>query len=182
MGKLSIKEKREQKRVNEILDAAQEVFTEKGYYGATVNDVAERALTSKFTVYQYFDSKDAILNAILSRGYEILTGYVTRRIKDVNEPCQRLIGIICAEFEFFENRKSFFQMLLLEKLDFESEVKNDVLSSYQKHILFIEKEIQNGIKRGNFRFVNAEDAAYMLFATLRVQSDRSSGLRIQPDY
>lgn len=167
MQELSIKEKREQKRINEILDAALEEFTEKGFHGATVNDIADRALISKFTLYKHFDAKDAILNAILSRGYEILTGSVTKRINDVNDPRQRLMGIIRAEFEFFENRKSFFQMLLLEKLDFESEVKNNVLSSYQKHILFIENEIQNGIKKGSFRFVNAEDAACMLFATLR---------------
>ena len=167
MQELSIKEKREQKRINEILDAAQEVFTEKGFHGATVNDIADRALISKFTLYKHFDSKDAILNAILSRGYEILTGSVTKRIKDVEDPGQRIMGIIRAEFEFFENRKSFFQMLLMEKLDFESEVKNNILSSYQKHIVFIQKEIQNGIKKRNFRFVNAEDAACMLFATLR---------------
>lgn len=163
----SIKEKREMKRINEILDAAQEVFTEKGFHGATVNDIADRALISKFTLYKHFDSKDAILNAILSRGYEILTASVTKRIKDIEDPRQRLMGIIRAEFEFFENRKSFFQMLLMEKLDFESEVKNNILSSYRKHILFIEKEIHKGIREGSFRSVNAEDAAFMLFATLR---------------
>lgn len=167
MKEQSIKEKRAQKRENEILNAAQEVFTEKGFHGATVNDIADRALISKFTLYKHFDSKDAILSAILSRGYEILTGGVEKRIKDISDPRQRIMGIIRAEFAFFENRKSFFQMLLLEKLDFESEVKNNTLSSYRKHIAFIEKEIRGGVKKGSFRRVNAEDAAYMLFATLR---------------
>ncbi len=167
MSELSIKEKRERKRNGEILDAAQEVFMKKGFHGATVNEIAERALISKFTLYKCFDSKDAILNAILSRGYAILTKSVEKRIKDVEEPKKRLAALIRAEFEFFENRKSFFQMLLMEKLDFESEVKNSILSAYQEHIVFMEKEIRNGVKKGEFRLVNTEDAAYMLFATLR---------------
>lgn len=167
MEKQTLKEKRGQKRVREILDAAQEVILEKGYYGATVNDIAERALITKFTLYRYFDSKDAILNAILSRGYSILTGSVNKHIKDIADPRERLHALIHSEFEFFEKRKDFFQMLFVEKLDFESEVKNSVLPSYLEHLLFIKKEIRAGVKKGCFRFVDAEDAAYMLFATLR---------------
>ena len=167
MSEFSIKEKREQKRVYEILNAAQEVFTEKGFHGATVNDIADRALISKYTLYKYFDSKDAILNAILSRGYAILTKSVAKRIKNIEDPRQRLSALINAEFEFFEKRKSFFQMLLTEKLDFENEVRNNILSSFQEHIIFMKNEIHDGIKKGSFRIVNTEDAAYMLFATLR---------------
>jgi TetR/AcrR family transcriptional regulator len=167
MSELTTKEKREQKRANEILDAAQEVFLEKGYYGATVNDIAERALISKFTVYQYFGGKDVILNAILARGYSVLTRFVRKHIEGIQESQKRLFALIHAELAFFENRKDFFGMLLVEKLDFESEVKNDILPSYREHLRFIEKELRASIKKKCCRSVNAEDAAYMVFGTLR---------------
>lgn len=167
MTELSIKERREKKRTNEILDAAQEVFLEKGFYGATVNDIAERALVSKFTIYQYFGGKDSILNEILARGYSILTRVVEKHIKGIKGPQKRLFALIHAELEFFEKRKDFFGMLLVEKLDFESEVKNDILPSYQEHLSFIEKELRAGVKQGAIRRVDAEDAACMVFATMR---------------
>ena len=164
---ISLKEKREQKRINEILDAAQEVFLEKGYYGATLNDIAERALVSKSTVYQYFDGKEYILSSILSRGYEILTNYASNRIKDISDTRLRLFTLIHAEFEFFEKRKEFFEMLLVEKLDFENGTKNGFHPSYQEHLNFLEDEIRSSIVHGFFRDIDTEDAAYMIFAILR---------------
>ena len=50
-------EKREE-RQNRLLEAAAEVFSEKGYEAATIADVARRANMGKGTVYGYFKSKD----------------------------------------------------------------------------------------------------------------------------
>ncbi len=167
MKKLAIREKREQKRTNEILDAAQEIFLEKGYYKATVNEIAERALVSKFTVYQYFEGKEEILNAILARGYSILTREVREKMEGYKGHRKRLFALIRAELEFFESRRDFFEMLLVEKLDFESEVKNSILPSYREHLRFIEGELRAGMKKGVVRLVDTEDAAYLIFGALR---------------
>ena len=43
-----------------ILAAAREVFGEKGYHTATSEEIAKRAGVGKGTIYQYFDSKQAI--------------------------------------------------------------------------------------------------------------------------
>ncbi|MFA6448886.1 MAG: TetR/AcrR family transcriptional regulator [bacterium] len=167
MENLSKKVMREQKRFDEILNAAQEIFLKKGFYGATMNEIAERALVSKFTVYQYFAGKDAILDGILARGFSILTRAVEKKIGDIKDPKRRFMALIRTELEFFESRKDFFQVLLIEKLNFESEVKNGIVPSYREHIRFIEKEFRKSIRQGFIRRVDPEDAAYMVFATLR---------------
>jgi len=45
----------------EILDAATRVFAEKGFFSATLDEVAQEAEFSKGTVYLYFSSKDDLL-------------------------------------------------------------------------------------------------------------------------
>lgn len=47
-----------------ILDAARETFAEKGYHGASMNDVARAAGSGKAALYHYFPSKQALLQAL----------------------------------------------------------------------------------------------------------------------
>src|SRR5450830_722427 len=48
-----------------IMDAASEVFAEKGYYATTVADLAAMGGVAKGTIYWYFDNKRSILISIL---------------------------------------------------------------------------------------------------------------------
>jgi len=48
------------RRTEEILGAAQKVMLEKGYNGATMDDIAAEAGLTKPTVYQYFKTKDEL--------------------------------------------------------------------------------------------------------------------------
>ena len=64
-GSLSLQEKRREKRVREILSAALDVFTEKGYPKTTMDDIAERALLTRPALYKYFKDKQAILKALV---------------------------------------------------------------------------------------------------------------------
>ena len=60
-------QERSRKTVEVILDAAAQVFTEKGFSGGTTNHIAERAGVSIGSLYQYFPNKDSILVGLLER-------------------------------------------------------------------------------------------------------------------
>lgn len=57
--------RRAEARPEEILDAALEEFTERGFDAARVEDIAKRAGLSKAGVYLYFPSKMALLEALI---------------------------------------------------------------------------------------------------------------------
>jgi AcrR family transcriptional regulator len=59
-------EKRE-RRAADILDAAAEVFTEKGFEDSHIGAIAARADVAVSTVYNYFDSKDGLIFALTAR-------------------------------------------------------------------------------------------------------------------
>lgn len=52
-------------RREQILDVAIEVFGTSGYYGASMNDIAEAAGVTKPVLYQHFDSKGDLYGALL---------------------------------------------------------------------------------------------------------------------
>lgn len=55
-----------------ILDAALGLFAEYGFYGTTVPLVAERAQVGAGTIYRYFESKEALGNAVYQRAKGLL--------------------------------------------------------------------------------------------------------------
>ena len=59
--------RRSEARPDEILDGALEEFERAGFDGARMEDVARRARISKAGVYLYFDSKEALLMALIQR-------------------------------------------------------------------------------------------------------------------
>jgi AcrR family transcriptional regulator len=58
-------QRRRDARPAEILDAALAVFAEKGFAGTRLEQVAKRAGISKGTLYLYFDSKEALFEAVV---------------------------------------------------------------------------------------------------------------------
>jgi TetR/AcrR family transcriptional regulator, repressor of fatR-cypB operon len=63
-----------------ILDAALELFAERGFHGTAVPLVAERAKVGAGTLYRYFESKEALVNALYQRekaafGLEFARGF-----------------------------------------------------------------------------------------------------------
>jgi AcrR family transcriptional regulator len=63
-----------------ILDAAMALFGELGFHGTTMPEVAERAGVAAGTIYRYFASKEALVNAVFQRekaalGHALLDGF-----------------------------------------------------------------------------------------------------------
>jgi AcrR family transcriptional regulator len=54
-------------RIGQILDAALQEFSQAGYAGARMDDIALRAGLSKGGLYAHFDSKEAVFEALLTR-------------------------------------------------------------------------------------------------------------------
>ena len=62
-----------------ILQAAEEVFGDKGYANATVADVVERAQVSRGAFYLYFDNKEDVFKTLVGRAIADLFEVTTRR-------------------------------------------------------------------------------------------------------
>ena len=56
-----------EERKDQIMNAAEDVFTQKGFSDARMDDIAEETGLSKGTLYLYFKSKEDLVIAILDR-------------------------------------------------------------------------------------------------------------------
>jgi TetR/AcrR family transcriptional regulator, cholesterol catabolism regulator len=73
-----------------LLDAAATVFREKGYAGARLSDIAERAEMHTPGVYYYFPSKEDLVEEVLRAGVARAAHYVEERVAAVPEGASAL--------------------------------------------------------------------------------------------
>jgi AcrR family transcriptional regulator len=85
----SLKEKQRQEREALILEAAEEVFMEKGYYETSVDEIAARVGIAKGTVYLHFPSKEDLVVAIFQRDMETLLQLVKTTIASSLTPREK---------------------------------------------------------------------------------------------
>ncbi|MCX6004712.1 MAG: helix-turn-helix domain containing protein [Chloroflexi bacterium] len=67
-----------------ILRAAREVFKERGYENAHMDDIARLAGIAKGTVYLYFESKLALLEALVDSYYSMMVDAISPSLTNVN--------------------------------------------------------------------------------------------------
>ena len=79
---------------NAILDATCEVFAEIGYGGTTVRDIIRRSNLASGTFYNYFDSKEAVFNALS----EEIGTELRQLLRDIRQRATSFDGFIEAMF------------------------------------------------------------------------------------
>src|SRR5436309_7797740 len=83
----SLKEKQRKEREELILQAAEEVFQEKGYYETSMDEIAARVGIAKGTIYTHFPGKEELVVAIFRRDMQKFLDGIDGVIE--NEPTPR---------------------------------------------------------------------------------------------
>jgi TetR/AcrR family transcriptional regulator, cholesterol catabolism regulator len=77
-------------KLREICRIAARVFYEKGYDGASMQDIAEAVGLTKAGLYHHVGSKDRLLFEIMNYGMDILDETVLQKVKDIADPREKL--------------------------------------------------------------------------------------------
>ena len=127
MGILERKEREKGHRREEILDAAQHVFFERGLYAATMDEIAEKAELSKGTLYLYYKSKEDLYLAVMMRGTEILRDKFTDVANSGESAAKMLIDLGEAYVSYFTDHKEYFRMIhFMQTPQFHKQVTDDM--------------------------------------------------------
>ena len=102
-----------------ILDAALELFRERGYAEATMREIASRAGVATGLAYYYFKSKDAIVLAFYQRAKEDLGVELEAAQKD-KRLAPRLQALIETKFNYFRPNRAFLGALMAHAADADS--------------------------------------------------------------
>jgi len=183
----SKRERRKEARPGELLDAALDLFVEKGFAATRAEEVAARAGVSKGTLFLYFPSKEELFKAV------------------VRENISGRYGEWTAEYEAFQGDSAemlrFFMTAWWERLGATrasgitkliiSEARNfpEIAAFYQKEVIMpghalVRQILQRGIDRGEFRAIDLDYAVYTVIAPMifLIMMKHSLGACVPQDY
>lgn len=105
-GRLPRGERREQ-----LLEAASELFVDRGYHATGMDEIADRAGVSKPVLYQHFASKLDLYLAVLQQHVEILVTSVREALDTTTDNRQRLHDAVQAFFDFIEDDSQGYRLI-----------------------------------------------------------------------
>jgi len=161
------RQRRKEARPSELLAAALDLFVEKGFAATRLEDVAARAGVSKGTLYLYFDSKVALLKAVvedgivpvLNQGENILTNFV-------GSTSELLRHMLLTWWSQVGQSKlsGICKLMVAEASNFP-----EIASCYHDAVIarghgLIRRALETGISNGEFRQIDVEVAKDSIFA------------------
>ena len=153
-------------RKNQILNAAEQVFTQKGLDLARMDDIANETGLSKGTLYLYFKSKDDLIIAILDRIFQGVFKQLARR---KTAELTATEAIYWFTEEAIRDYKSMLRLMPVAyeflALAFRNRTVQLALKQYFRHYMdVLAPIIQHGIETGEFRQVDPQEVAIALGA------------------
>ncbi len=181
------RERRKEARPGELLDAALDLFVEKGFAATRAEEVAARAGVSKGTLFLYFPSKEELFKAVVRENisgrfqewgqeFETFEGDAPEMLRYCMKVWWERIGA---------SRASGITKLIM------SEAQNfpDIATFYQQEVIrpgqdLIRKILQRGVDRGEFHVADMEYAAFSITAPMvfLIMMKHSLGVCIPKDY
>ena len=171
-----------EERRNEILSAALEVFIEKGYNKASMDDIVRASGLSKGTLYWYFKNKEALFVDLIAFIGEQFMQFmnITLTASEGLTASDTLRNIVAASVEYLMQEPRFTAMLTDMFLQAsQNEEKLQALTTfYENYIEVMEQIINQGIATGEFRPIeNTHDYASAMTGALD-----GVGLQIMLDF
>lgn len=151
-----------------ILQAATKEFAERGYGGARIDAIAERANINKRMLYHYFGGKDALYVAVLEGSYVAIRSAEQRLDLSHRAPKEGMRELIVFTWQYFLDHPEFLGILGTENLNKAKFLKRSarIFELHSPLVNEISGLLERGVASGDFRAGLDPVKIYMSIASL----------------
>lgn len=162
-------ERRKDARPQELLDAAIDLFVERGYAATRLEDVARRAGVSKGTLYLYYENKEELFKAVVRSSIVPVIGDAETSVAEFDGHSADLLRqLILSWWQRLGATKvsGIIKLVMAEADNFP-----ELACFYQEEVISrgtraMSSMLERGIARGEFRPINVPMMTQVLFAPL----------------
>ncbi|MBV9259518.1 MAG: TetR/AcrR family transcriptional regulator [Ktedonobacteraceae bacterium] len=149
----SLKEKQRQEREDLIIQAAEEVLLEKGYYETSMDEIAARVGIAKGTIYKHFPGKEDLVLGIFKRDMQALLQGIDDVIGKEQTPGAKLKALLLFVHAGFFSKQTQLLASMYNGVDLKRLLaeKGGCMSDLWENLVFRVKQLlEDGKARGEF--------------------------------
>jgi AcrR family transcriptional regulator len=148
-----------------IFDSAMKIFSDCGYDGATMDDIALDAGVAKGTLYYHFKSKEEIFKFVISEGMQLIKEDIEIETAKVQDPIDKLKVLCNVQLSLVYQQSNFFKVVMSQLWG--KEIRQlELRMSIKKYISIIENFIEVAKENGKIRDGETSFMAYTFFGAL----------------
>ena len=141
----------QRRRAPQIIEAAARVFAERGFHGATTQDIADVLGIRQASLYYYFSSKEAALELVCLKGVEGFFEAGKAIASGPGTAQERLTLLIKSHLSPLLDRADFVRVFLNERQHLPAESRRRIGRWSRGLERIFEEVVREGIAEGEFR-------------------------------
>ncbi len=142
------------------LEAALDVFSQKGFHPATMDEIAERAGVGKGTLYRHFETKEKLFAELVRVRLEELEKNAVAAIDGNDDVLTMISKYIRVYFEFFDRNQRLYRLILQEGLDLGEHSPDQYLRKVMRAVPNLKRKVYEGTQQGILKDVDFQTVFY----------------------
>jgi len=143
-----------------ILNAALDVFSEKGFHSATVDEIAERAGLGKGTLYRYFSNKETLFKELVRLRLDELERSATDILDGQDDVLTMITKYLRVYFEFFDRNARLYRLIVQERMDVGDQMQDLYLKKVMRRVPHLKLKIYGASQQGVLKDVDFHTVFY----------------------
>jgi TetR/AcrR family transcriptional regulator, cholesterol catabolism regulator len=139
------------KRLSEVTDAAARVFAQRGYHGASTQDIADVLGIRQASLYYYFESKEAALEAVCASGVEDYAVRAQEIARGGETGSEKVARLVIQHLAPITERLDYTLVFLRERRFLPLPARKRIRAIEQRYERIIQRIIQQAVGAGEFR-------------------------------
>jgi len=133
-----------------VINAAAKIFSMKGFYKASMDDIALEAGVAKGTLYYYFKNKSELFKTVVVEGIDFLVEDLRNVVNNSDESIENIIkSMIKKNIDFYLEYYELANIVLNEITSgIDDDVLNEIKNSKEKYVRFLADLLLDGYNQG----------------------------------
>ncbi len=164
--KLPRREREKLRQRQEMLAAALDLFSQKGYHNVSMQEIAEKSEFAIGTLYKFFQNKEDLYKALVRDLSDKFETSITRAIEQAQGEVEKLRSYVQAKTEVFRRNLPFIRLFLAESrgasFNLKAGLDDEIRKRYYDFLEILAAVFASGIR--NQRFRSIADPYYLAVA------------------
>ncbi|MEM7370058.1 MAG: TetR/AcrR family transcriptional regulator [Bacteroidota bacterium] len=149
MGIAERKEREAQEMRTKIINAAMQMFVDKGFEETSIRQIAKSIEYSPAALYRYFANKDELFYAVHACVFDLLYDHL-KTVQNIEHPVHRLIEMGRMYLDFALKNQEYYELLFVQKSPMQTEITEDEWSCVMNTFGLLQNTVKDCIEQGYF--------------------------------